>query len=715
MVNINQYTGTGTNTPLLNQSPIDQSSILNSGNSVAQAYARNMGQDLQAAESTRLQATRANLIAKEAEHQQNLNMAESYIKTNQILLQGINSVAAIDEAKRKEEEDTVAKTFLLNTTNQMTTDYMKFLDQANSTMNPDGSGYHTTIQDYLNNQIEQYTNAAPNEKAKLEFYTKASEFKVKAIQNALNVESDARKNYRIGLVETSANNVINQTYLNPNNADGYMSSLDGIKTVLKQNGFNEAQSSEFIKAKTEDLRTAQIKGLLNKGEGLQAESLLSTDAFTSTLAPNRFDSLQREVLTNNRDQLIAQQKQANLAQASEAFAKGFLPKGSPDFNKAADFNANEVLFNQLPARPAFSVNDVSTTAGLISSYFTTHNSGIGEQTGNKLSGVINVSDNPFEVVGYALGLNSLVKSTDRNTNKVIDGLDKETVTLAGRISTLVNTGTPSQTAVALARKELADSKVPGGDIWIKDQLAKESLDRIGLSNFMDKALDSITTWFPTDQAATYESQVRDMYIGNLYQYKNADLAKEATVTQIKKQYAVSKINGATQVLEAAPEMFYDGDVMSIFKDKSVISKSEVGNTLGWTDNKDGTFNTPSGLVKPELRSIPNVTLNQPQYAKSYLWYDSLTGLPISDNKGNLAQFNFSLDNTEYGNNLKQAAVDYQSQRKLYNDLFDNRINNYNRDILTVKAKQLAYSSHNKLRELIGLDTITEPTLPGEGK
>src|ERR1051325_5882917 len=250
MVNINQYINTGSNTPVISQSPIDQNAILNIGGQVTQALAQNLGSDLQAADQAKRQALRANLIAKETEHQAGLSLQESYIKTNQILLTGINQIAAIDESKRKEEEKKLSTLYNLNAFSKMNTDYLQFLDSANSSMNPDGSGYTQNVQAFLDKQIESYVNSAPSEDAKFDFYTQASEFKLKAMASALNVEQKTRAVFRQGLITDSADQIINQTLLNPTNADSYLGSVDALRSVLHINGFNESQADAFVKQKT---------------------------------------------------------------------------------------------------------------------------------------------------------------------------------------------------------------------------------------------------------------------------------------------------------------------------------------------------------------------------------------------------------------------------------------------------------------------------------
>lgn len=669
MVSINQYINQSSNTPVLNQSPIDQNSILNSGNKVAAAYESVLGQDIQSADQTRREANRAQMVETEAKHQQSLNLQSSYLKTNEILLSGITKIAAIDEAKRKEEESKTNAIYNLNSISKLNTDYIKFVQDAQSSMSPDGSGYTENVQKFFDTQIKQYADTAPTEQAKFDIYTKASQFKMQAISNALGVEQKARDVFRMGMLNDTADQLVNQTLLNPNNTDKYIENLNSMKSVLSLNGFNEEESKDFITNKTQAIRENQIDSLLHKGMGDQAEALIQTNDFVSSIDPKVYKKMENDIFRFQITKLGEDSKQTELLQSVDMFNKGLLPKGDPMFNKAADYTTSNLLFSQIPGRPTFSVNDIPQATGAISQFFVQHPNGMGAQTANRVNNTIVSGTNPFETVAYSLAINSLVKDNSGRALEVISSVDKDALTMANRISTLSNTGVPSQEAVTQARKEFEDSKNPALNEWVKSEVnAKGWIDN-GVDDLMKKAIDGFLTWFPTDSGDTYKGNIRELYTSNLYKYKNVDIAKQATVGDIKKLYAVTDINGSNEVMEAAPNMFYDNDVISVFKKKMSEGKVQIAKDLGGVDNGDGSFNTANGRVQPVLRPIPNVTLNETDGKgsaidkKTYLWYDSNTGLPIQNKEGRIAQFTFDSNSDTYLKKLEENATQLKKDRE----------------------------------------------------
>ncbi len=672
MVNINQYLNVGSNTPGIATTPIDQQSILNSGNQVTSVANQLLGQDLQDADQSRRESLRANIILKETQHQTQLKLQESYLKTNEILLDSLNKITSIDEAQRKEEERKNAILFNVNSFSKMNTDYTLFLDEANQTMSPDGSGYTQSVQGFLDSQIEQYVNSAPNEEAKLDFYTRASEFKMRAIQQSLEVEGKARDRYRIGLIDDSANQIINQTTLNPQLGDIKSEELTKLKPILIQNGFNEGQADAFIKNKSEDLREFQVQSLLEKGQGNDAEDLLKREDIINSLKPETYNKLNKAVLNYQAQVLKEQKKEMELAIAVEAYNTELLPKGDPMFGKAADVSADSLLFSQLPSRPNFTVDNVPQTSGMINQYFKQHPNGIGPQTANKIENVVNSSSNPFEVVGYSLGITSILTDPTGRSQEVIKSLSKDTVTLASRITALTSTGTPSQEAVILAKKELEDTKNPILNEWIKEVIKDQEPYKL-----LEKALDKVSIWYPTDSAEPIKGDAEDLFAKNLNRYKNIDLATEATVSDIKNKYAVTDVNGSNEVMEAAPGMFFNGETLVIFKDNVNIGRQMIGAELEGEDNGDGTFNTPRGRIKPIIKPIQNVTLNQPTDKKTYIWYDEFTGAPILNPKtGAIAQFDFNYDNNIYTKEIKNQIEQLKIEQANVAKTFEGRINQY---------------------------------------
>lgn len=680
---INQYINQGSSVPPISSSPVDANTLLSIGSSVASQYGNVLSQDLQSSMQANAQAKRLNMVLTETQHQNDLKLKEDYITTNQILLRGINSIASIDEARQKEEEKKLNSVYQINTLTKLNTNYLNFLNEARANMSPDGNGYTQSIQTFMDDQIKASVNNAPNEEAKFDIYTRASEFKLKALNNAIEVEQKARDSYRTGLLVDASNEIINQTAINPTNADEYLKDINKMSSTLKANGFNDSQVASFIKDRTSSLREAQIKGLLDSGKGKLAEQIINGDNLKNELEPNQFLQLKHSVIQFNLQEAKQQQKKVNLAISAEQFMNGMLPKGDTNFNKAADAVSDNLLFSQLPETPNFTLNDIPTTAGAIHSFFQKYNSGIGAQTANKIESKIITSSNVFEVAAYSIGIDSLIRDPNSPSLEVMKGLNQEAKTVAGRIAQLTNAGIPAQEAVRTAREELKQSKSNAGlKTFVDQNLTQEALSDVAISGWVDKALDNYTTWFPDDSADKYIGYVKDAYKGNLYKYGNPDLAQQATIAQITNTLGVTKVNGANQVIEAAPEMFYHDDTLYVFKTNLNKTKADMAVQFNWLDNGDGTYNTANGRIKPEIRPIVDVTLSQPLYDKTYQLIDGNSGLPIQDPKtGKYATFRFKLDETEYGKSLIKHNDKLKKEKDDYNKAMEGYTNEYVRSLV----------------------------------
>lgn len=640
MVNFNLPTVQGNTQAALVTPSIDNGAV-NAAQAVASVSEQNLNRSLGELDQANNQARRANLVAKEQEAQLGLAMSDSLVKMQNISLNAINTIAQIDEARRKSEEDKTAKAYSLNSTLQFQNDYFQFAREAKANMSADGAGYAESVHEFINSQLDNYVKSAPNESARLDMYERISGFKVKAVSDAFDLEDKQRTSYRINQATNSVNYLINQVSVDPASAPLLINNLAPIADTLRENGVGEAEVNDFLYAGKASIINAQITGTLSGATPHEAVNLLSSEATKAALPPQQYNRLVDQTASLLDGYAKEQKAKAEKAMTMQSFAAGYLPKGSKGFDQAADAMAAQTLFSQIGDTTNALPDQVPMIASSLSSYFKEYNAGIGKETNNIISNKILVSQNPYEVAAYAIGMDSLSKDPAGNKAAAFNDLNEEARVLATRISNLASFGIDAKQAVELARNEIKFSK-QAGNTEALNQLIKD-----GGKDAVDGAINSaLDGWFSSVsdfERAQVKGDADYVFRANLVKYKNVDLAKQETEKAIKNKYAQTEIDGESRVMEAAPELYYEGDLLNKFKEDLSMEKDKISASLGIA--KEDMY----------LQAIPQRTADQDRLdRKQYYLYNKKTGLPVQDEDYNFAVFTFAVDKTEYGAKLKEA-------------------------------------------------------------
>lgn len=619
--------------------------------------------DIQNATRLQREAYRAKIVADETKASTALQLRDNYLDIQDTILKGINSIAAIDEAKRVGEEKVLNKIYVDNQISNLNNKFLEFIPGAYEGTKTDGEGYANNIQNFLNAQIKDIISQAPNEEVKLQLLGSLNTFKLNAFAQGVEQEQKLRHQYKHSLIQDSLNKKINQVAMAPELADFTINSLEDNKKDLISLGISEVEANEQIKKTISATRESQIKSLLSAGDTESVFNILKSEDVQQQLDTPKYVQLVRETYSQARSTINGMKEQADMVNALELYNQNILLPGNQSYNKVADVHADNILFQGIPQSANFSLADIPNTAANISSYFKKYNKGIGKGTVSRIESVINSTNNPYEAVSYSMGLASIIKDPANMSYAVTSELDTNTKTQALRINRLVSAGLDPVQAVNIAREEMKLSQDPAAAKYINDQMSNAELENIGVASFLEDALDTWTVWFPDDSAAQLQGEVENLYKSNLLKYKNPDLAKEGTIANLKNIYGISSVNGSNQVMEAAPEMFYQDDILDTFNEKLEGQIKTLGDTLGWSINTDGTFNSEQGKKKLEIRPVPGVTLGQPLYNKTYMIYDAVSGHPVTNDSGAFAYFEFNLNDTKYKDEIDSMISSYEERRE----------------------------------------------------
>lgn len=648
MVNFNLPTTNKNVAPTLIAPSVDRS-VLQAASSATATEGEKLNAQLNDLNRATAEARRTALVAKESQDQLNLQLPDALRKLENINVNAIAQISAIDEAKRKAEQNKTDAAYNLNSLLQFQTEFNAFSRQAESQISGDGAGHAEAVQSFINENMNKYLSQAPSEDAKLELYSKLSTFKLQAMDRAFSLEDKQRNTYRINLATDGVTKLTNEVLTNPQFADAALSQLAPVEETLRQNGVDENGIAAFIASSKASIVNAQVNGLLKSSTPQEAMSVLSSDLAKSSLPASHYERLVDETGRVMRTYIEEQKKAAENAVVLQSFAAGYLPKGAKGFDDAADTAASQMLFSRIGDTSAMTAESVPTVASEMSAYFKQYNAGIGKNTNNIIANKLLVSKNPYEVAAYAIGMDSLSKDPSGNKSQPFLDLPEEARVMATRVANLASFGIDPKDAVDMARKAIQSTKVGGVNIMSNPEIAKtvrDSVDGI-VSDLGANAID----------AAYISAEARSVYESFLTKYNDPDIAKQETEKAVKFKYAETNVDGESRVMEAAPELYYSGDLLDKFKENLATSKQQIAAAMNLDSND--LF----------LRAIPNRTASQDRLdKKQYYVYNKRTGLPVQDKDYNFAVFTFAVDQTDYGAKLKEANAALAARRDQLNQL-----------------------------------------------
>lgn len=632
-------------------------------NNTAGQYEYSLNSELNKLDRLNLQSYRSQIVANEAQHQADLALPEAMTKIQGTVVGAINTIAANNEAQRKADELNEAKSYAINTGLQFQNDFQQYQQQAQANMPANGQGYALGVQGFINDQIKNYMDNAPSQTAKLDVYEKLSNFKLKAMSDAFNTETSTRQQYNVNQAAQGVDFLANQIRSNPTQYGSALSQLNDIGSVLKDNGLNDAQVSDFVGKAKSTFIDSQVKGILGSNNPVSALNILNTDDVKQTLDPNHYDQLVNHAATVANEWAVQQKNQADEALMLQAYTTNKLPAGVPGYDKVADQAAQSMLFNQLGDTSKATADSIPQIASSVATYFKTYNSGMGKTTKDIITSKLLTSQNPFEVAAYAMGINALQQDPAGGNAQVIKSLPEDAQLRAQRVAELASVGVDAPNAVNIVNQEMQAAKNPALKAFAEQQAAA---DKDTINNLVGSTLKDF--WFSADPytQTKVKEEAQQLYGANLLRYQNANLAQAAVQKEIAFKYAQSAVNstGITdggEYMEAAPELYYRGDVLKQFMNDAAAQKQALADKLG-TD--------PSNIL---IKPIPNVTIGQSPSAKDYMYVDKSTGLRITTEENGQTMyptFHFALDNTRYGKEIQQMVANVAAKRQEINSQYN---------------------------------------------
>lgn len=218
-----------------------------------------------------------NQVAKEAAQKEEADFQSKSIlskldgQVSDMAVKTVGTLISIDEKNRQQKEEDVAKSYLLNKKVDLQLGYQQFYSEAVKNSGKYGENLVPQVHKWVNNQLLQIENQAPNEAAKAMMQEWAANFKVSTIGSAIkekeNINNDA--------IKSDVQNTI-ENLMKMGNATPDM--LDNLTPTLKSAGLTDSEASDYInKSKGKLLQSNMTNVLLSGNIQLFKSALQSED------------------------------------------------------------------------------------------------------------------------------------------------------------------------------------------------------------------------------------------------------------------------------------------------------------------------------------------------------------------------------------------------------------------------------------------------------
>ncbi len=688
MPQIPNILNSGQSTPILGSSQLSTQGLDRLESESSSRNAGLINQQMSQFKEAENQAQRSHLLANEAEFNNQFSQLEAYNKINQAKLNALNIVASIDEEERKAQEKQASTAYLINETSATDNDLLAFKQSLSQQVPADGSGYQIAIQKYLQERTVEGMKRAPNSDARLTYYGKMSEASIKEAVEASKFEEGKRKSFQLQQLNGAYSNLSNHALNDPLSAERQIAGSEYVKQNFILAGMDPNEANKQQQKVVSNILLNSVQGLINNGFINDAVDSLHNDSYINRMDENDYAKAQNIVIAARRADTKEQAKKATLAIDVDQFDKHLLNEKDKGFDAAADAHFQQTIGDLSTIQS----QDIAQAAQNIHSYFSTHWEGIGKNTQETMLNNLRAGSNPNATVAIAKGLSALVFDQDNPKGPALfNKLPEDAKVLAIGIANLANSGVEQNEAVSQIRKALNESKLNGNNADT-EQLIKQNVTFEKVSSMLESATDTITKIYPTAQANMIVPEVMQVFSNNMRIYKNEDLANAATQAYVKGNYTLSNINGVNTVMKGAPETIFTDDELNIVKDQWAKERENLSNILGLKLDKSLSISkvglkdiitgnldkanlsdvpfeavTSTGRkIRMELRVDPNNIAPAGSKAQDYYVYDSYTQSHIQDKDGNYVKIRLGVDNTEYGNKIKNLVAEAATKRELIN-------------------------------------------------
>jgi hypothetical protein len=625
------------NTPTA--TPQDVSGSLSAASSAIDSY---YGQAAQQADASRNELLRAQILKSEADSNAKLSkiVPELVTKIKDTITNTSNAMAAIDQQVFELDKAKRDKAYTVEGMQKLQVDYLNYKDSiANK---PDAP---LLANKWLNAQTADLLEKAPSEDAKLDMMSRILPVKLNAMEESYQYRQKVLKEQRVNSLYSALNNTIAASEKSPDNVAAFSKQIDSILLQLGKEGVSKSDLKEIRSNFQDQAYERAVFSHITGGNYEAATNLMVAGDAIDNVSEDTRTKLATEITTGHVNNSIETKRSFEKSSGLAAFYTNQLNPASPSAGRIADtayynFKSHFGDLSNVDAEGARKYSDSivkyvgsynkvigdDMVRDMISTPFNTTNPNLAMANVMALDTIINDKSNPASNAGAAFIANTTVQ-------------ERTQLKWALTMATLVKNGMSPEQALTKIQTNYTNGAIEGTLDNDSNAVGKYFADKPNAA--WDKTLNSWTRWGAKPSTnPKFEKEFRDLTSSFYLDTKGTksdpqDAVKAAAdmaSAVMAKKYKTTKINGKPEIMEAAPELYFnDEKVVNQYINTAVTNyTTQIGGKV--VDAENRIVQVGDQKVRLGIMSVPNLTLNEKD-AKTYILTNAESGMPIVGDKG----------------------------------------------------------------------------------
>lgn len=519
----------------------------------------------------------------------------------------------------------------------------------------DGSQYLPQFMDWYNKRVPEYLASAPSDQARTDLFYSLEKERLQQVEHSLKFEDNRRKELMGRQAENVYSSLVKQSYQSPEQMENLKAQAVAVSDELVKMGLPEPIVYDKLKATLDQITETSYNVKLSNGQAAEVMADITNNPEIDKLGTAAYLRINNNTASAFEAHVKDQQKQMIKEQHMTKVLAGLpLSANNSDDEKAFNTYYQESTKGYRDPKTKTLTGDPTTVALALGAVLQTNKSFLPEDFKNEVVGYILSGNSDQKKIGAAL-----VAELDRvnGTRHLLNNLPKDVVAEGLAITRAIVAGKPIDQAMEEARMLV---HTPRNDLT---QSRKDNISRV----LPDKDIDAKIQQVYGVAGTAFMSGVSDASAAK-YQYKDefslvylttgdADMAHKMAKVRVAQDFAVSKVNGDSELMRHAPERLFPNTNQSKIREFFDTKLAEL--------NPDGT--------KQFKIVADNLTVKANTYG-SYVVYefDESGWQPVRDENGGFKRLQYTDgiddDTLESVEKLLTMKDNYAKMNNEYKDL-----------------------------------------------
>lgn len=583
MAKISDFLNTEQRVAIQNNS-YGQEAVAQLASQSTQAEGAYVNNQLQEASREKANARTQAMQAAQIKASEKYQLQNIYGNLQEVQLKTIQTLSAIDEANRQQQEKSMASSYVLDVEVDYTLKAKQKMKEIVNNSKQDGSDIMEQFNNWHNEYSIEAEKNAPNALAIASLKNLNANNMVKFGGIAIDEADNKRTNYIIGKQNSVINKKADEAMSDPKSFNT-SAELKAIDINLEASGISPEERQKVLRNAASIIYSNHIDGYIVKElDFASAKNLLMTEDAQLLLTPEQrakqFDHITKAQIEYYKQSF----KQQEVSEALIKFEEGNLSpvEGEKLSSQAKDMLANAItdrMNNILSADVDRSAKATELTRLLKSNAYLPPN------VYTDINSKLRVGSYEERVL-LSNSINQVFK--DKDAKHLVDGINKELFAealIVANYSRTLKDEDAVTTAQALTRAE--DKKGLNLEQFNKE-LVEITASDIAIAAGLESKVKSLfgSSSIDIDVAPELVSEYANMAQLAYKKTGDIDQAHSIAATYVGGMFQTSEINGLPEVMEIAPEKAYYGEELDYFNTRVDEALNELATTNGWTLSED---------------------------------------------------------------------------------------------------------------------------------